>query len=589
MPGLAGFTSLIPLSPKQLDTQLQAIKCNLIAPPGAKEHNILFGPQTAGTFIGTQPHTKTYQNKTGIIAWLEGNLFNVTNLCKQRNLPQHTDLELLVAIAINPDYKNILKNIDGLFSAVVLDTNQNQLHIFTDRYGLRPLYWHQNPNGLFWASEPKAFLNLPHFSPKITAETATFFLETGQLPPNHTWFEGVTQVPPASHIIYNTTNGNLTKERYWWWDQLSLRLDCRNKDDLIQEFGHLFQAAVAQQSQVDKPGLLLSGGLDSRAVFAALPGSPHTFTFGLPNSNDVRIATDVAAVKMSPHTVFPLSQDNWLTPRMEATWWTDGALNLMHMHGAEHLTQIVKEINVCFNGAGGDGLAGGGHLFESHKLNHYLSQNLHMHLDNAPTIRHHIEKAFQNARSAHAFYIDWRMRGFSIMGPRMGLFKGVDYRLPFLDNQLQEFLFGLPLEIKNNNSLYRQMLINTYPVYFQDIPWAKTGKPITWSKWAIRSAKFFQKLKKKTTTTSMTDYPNWLRDPAFQKVINTWVHTRTARFANFTSPEIFEHKWSEHLAGQDHSEMICRYLTLELYLRQVFDKQYRTETEIRAFINNKTS
>jgi len=580
MPGLAGFTSSKHLSPKQLDTQLQALKRTLIVPHGAKEHNILFGPQTAGTFIGTQSQTKTYQNHTGIIAWLDGNIFNSTTLCKQRNLPQKTDLELLVAIAVNPDYKSILKNIDGLFSAVVLDTNQNQLHIFTDRYGLRPLYWHLHNSGLFWASEPKAFLNLPHFSPKITSDTATTFLTTGQLPPDQTWFDGVTQVPPASHFIYNTTHGTLTRERYWWWDQVSPRLDYRNTDDLIQEFGHLFKSAVTLQSQLDNQGLLLSGGLDSRAVFAALPGSPPTFTFGQPHSNDVRIATDVAAIKMSNHTVLPLSQDNWLTPRLEAIWWTDGALNLMHMHGVEHLTQIAQAIKVCFNGAGGDGLAGGGHLFEPHKLNHYLSENLHLHLDLAPIAQQHIEKAFQNARSAHAFYIDWRMRGFSMIGPRMGLFKGVDYRLPFLDNQLQEFLFGLPLEIKQNNNLYRQMLLKTFPTYFQNIPWAKTGKPISWTKWAVRSAKLLQKLQKKDLTTPLTDYPNWLRETTSQKVIHTLVNTRTARFANLTLPETFEQMWAEHLAGQDHSEMICRYLTLELYLRQVFDKQYRTEAEI---------
>ena len=580
MPGITGFTSLIHLSPKQLDTHLQALKHNLIVPPNATDHDILFGPQTAGTFIGPHPPTKTYQNNTGIVAWLDGDLFNSTSLCKQRNLPHQTDIELLVAVAITPNYKSILKNIDGLFSAVVLDTNKNQLHIFTDRYGLRPLYWHITSSGLYWSSEPKAFINLPNFSPQITHETATTFLTTGQLPPNQTWFEGVTQVPPASHLIYNTSNGTLTRERYWWWDQVSPRLDYRKTDDLIQEFGHIFQSAVTLRSHSDNQGLLLSGGLDSRAVFAALPGSPPTFTFGQPNSNDVRIATDVAAIKMSNHTVFPLTQNNWLQPRIEATWWTDGALNLMHMHGVEHLSQIAQKIDLCFNGAGGDGLAGGGHLFEPHQLNSYLSKNLHLNLTHAPFARQHLEKAFQNARSSHAFYIDWRMRGFSIMGPRMGLFKGVDYRLPFLDNHIQEFLFGLPLEVKQNNNLYRLMLLKTFPTYFQEIPWAKTGKPISWSKWAIQSAKLLSKLKNKDHPTPFTDYPNWLREESAQKIIHTLVQTRTARFGHITSPETFAQKWAEHLSGQDHSEIICRYLTLELYLRQVFDKQYRTETEI---------
>jgi len=589
MLGLVGFTSRTHLSPHALDARLEALKSNLIVPNDHTAHDILFGPQTAGTLICPQWQTspRTFQNRTGIIAWLEGDLFNRKTITDQRNWSMTSDIELLISLVTNPDHKSTLKMVDGLFSLILLDTHKNQLHILTDRYGLRPLYWHVTPTGLSWASEAKAFLKLPDFSPTIRPDTATTFLATGQLPPDQTWFEGVTQVPPASHIIYNTATGNLTRERYWWWDQISTRVGKINLTDAAQEFGHLFERAVKLRTQPDHQGLMLSGGLDSRAIFAALPGAAPTYTFGHANSTEVQIAAKVAAIRMSPHTILPLDQDNWLQPRMEAVWWTDGALNIMHMHGVEHLDTINQAIRVGFNGAGGDGLAGGGHLFESHNHHHYLSHNLHLQIENTPVARQHLDKAFIDAGSAHAFYIDWRMRGFSIHGPRMGLFKGIDYRLPFLDNDLQAFLFALPLSYKQNSTLYRQMLLHTFPAYFRDIPWARTGKPITWSKWALRSAKLLQKLQKKSQKNQFTNYPSWLREPNTQTVINTLLNTPTAQFSTITSPDTFKQLWADHLSGQDHSDQIGRYLTLELYLRQVFNNRYRTHEETQSLFTQK--
>jgi len=180
MPGLVGFTSRTHLSPHALDARLEALKSNLIVPNDHTAHDILFGPQTAGTLICPQWQTspRTFQNRTGIIAWLEGDLFNRKTITDQRNWSMTSDIELLISLVTNPDHKSTLKMVDGLFSLILLDTHKNQLHILTDRYGLRPLYWHVTPTGLSWASEAKAFSKLPEFSPTIRPDTSTTFLAT---------------------------------------------------------------------------------------------------------------------------------------------------------------------------------------------------------------------------------------------------------------------------------------------------------------------------------------------------------------------------------------------------------------------------
>lgn len=583
MPGLFGFTSLENLSPQKLDARLQKMKDLAIIPPNHEEHDILFGPQTAGTLLSPNriQTPQTFQNSTGMIAWFEGQLYNREILSQQHNWHFENDIEFLISLLTNPEHKRGLKNVDGLFNLIVLDAHKNQLHILTDRYGLRPLFLWQHKNGLSWASESKAFLGLPGFTPKISRFATTVFLTSGQLPHNQTWLENVTLAPPATHIVYNTQSGQISRERYWWWDQVTTKVGKPNLDDLAEEFGTRFKKATELRANTSELGLLLSGGLDSRAVFAAMPGSTTTFTFGQPNSAEVAIAKEVAETRSAPHHILALSEENWLNPRFEGVWWTDGALNILHMHGIEHLNTIANEVAVCFNGAGGDGFAGGGHLFESHLYTQYLQNNLHIDLDSDPTTRQSLEKAFQNTNTAHGFYVDWRMRGFTIHGPRLGLFKGVDYRLPFLDNELQEFLFGLPLSVKQDNKLYRHMLLKTFPNFFEKIPWAKTGKPIGWSNWALKTSKALQKIKRTKSTVPFTNYPQWLRHDYTQKIVQQLLLSNTARSTDLISNNTFSQLWSEHQSEtHDHTELIGRYLTLEIYTRQVLDKTFRSSQEI---------
>ncbi|MBT3605507.1 MAG: hypothetical protein HN521_20780, partial [Candidatus Latescibacteria bacterium] len=122
MPGLAGFTSLQNLSPQELDTRLQALKRNMIVPPHHTDHEILFGPQTAGTHFGPewQSRPSVYQNQKGLIAWLDGTLYNRKILCEQNSWSFESDIEFIVSVVTNPDHQRALNKIDGLFAAVIL-------------------------------------------------------------------------------------------------------------------------------------------------------------------------------------------------------------------------------------------------------------------------------------------------------------------------------------------------------------------------------------------------------------------------------------------------------------------------------------
>ena len=561
---LAGFTSQSPLDFRELTRELTRMADSLVV--HQKAHPFVVAPHIAGVAFAPdwRATPPVCQTQTGHIAWLDGEFFNRSALARSAT----SDPEFLVQ-AIT-DERELLNRIDGLFAGVVFDTHKNELHIVTDRYGLRPLYWTRLGNRIAWASQTKAFLALPEFSPAIDPISRDIFFATGQLPSDRTWLKGVAPVPAATKMTFRISDGSLTQRRYWSWDEIVPLDRHHSQRELAHELGARFRTAVEQRT-TSQTGLALSGGLDSRAILAAMSRVPKTFTFGHPDSADVRIAAQAASVKNAPHTVFPIHNQNWLLPRISGVWYADGALDLLHMHGIEHLKQQKEACDICLNGAGGDGLAGAGHLFPPNKLSDYLKNKLHVRA-NSDVIQH-LETAFNNAGSAHAFYIDWRMRGFTLHGPRLGLLHGLEYRLPFLDNQVQEFLYSIPLQQKANNRLYRQMLLQTFPEYFKNIPYQATGFPISYSPWTIKILRGLARLRNRPSHT-FADYANWLRQSPGKNLGDHLLYN-TSETSKL---------WQRHLAGEDHTVILGRYLTYQLYLLQLFDSKYRTSEEVAELL-----
>ncbi len=561
---LAGFISQSPLTSRELTHSLTRMADCLVV--HQKAHRIVFAPHVAGVAFAPDWRTTlpAYQTQTGHIAYLDGEFFNRTDQARSAT----SDLEFLVEIIA--DRRELLNCINGLFSGVVFDTQKNELHIITDRYGLRPLYWTRQGNRIAWASQTKAFLALPEFSPVIDPISRDMFFATGQLPSDRTWLKGVAPVPAATQMTFRISDGSLTQQCYWSWDEIAPLTGHHTQRELAHELGVRFRTAVEQRTTA-QTGLALSGGLDSRAILAAMPGAPETFTFGHPDSADVRIAAQAASVKNATHTVLPIHSQNWLLPRISGVWYADGALDLIHMHGIEHLKQQKEACDISLNGAGGDGLAGAGHLFHPNGLSAYLKNKLHIKADRNTT--QHLKTAFNEAGSAHAFYIDWRMRRFTLHGPRMGLLHGLEYRLPFLDNQVQEFLYSIPLQQKANNRLYRQMLLDTFPEYFKNIPYQATGFPISHSSWTVKILRRLTGLRNPTPQT-FADYANWLRQSPGKNLCDHLLYN-TSNTSKL---------WQRHLAGEDHTIFLGRYMTYQLYLIQLFDGKYRTSEDVAELL-----
>lgn len=515
--------------------------------------------------------------------WLDGEVQRVGG--EPADL-SHSARLLVEAVDGGPD---LLRRLDGSFAACVYEPAHRRVHLVTDRYGTRQLYTHRTPGGLVWSSEIKAMLALPEFPPKVDAEAVAAFVEVGHYIEDRTCFSGVTMVPPATMVTFEVQNGGVhdTSVTYWRWDDIHEGA-CDSFDAAARELGSHFRRAVARCCAGTQPGVLLSGGLDSRAILAAAPSNARlkgTVTFGRAGCDDARIASRAAVVRGVPHRVVGTRQESWFEERLEGVWVTDGQLGINHMAGFEAVQAAARTFGTNLHGFGGDTIYGGGFLKSLDVALGPAALEAAADWFGCPPGALAPVARFEEKRLEY-WLLNQRSRRFIQMGVKL-LRTAQRQRFPFLDSRLVEFVYGVPAAYRFRNRLYEAMLLQCYPSYFRGIPWQKEGLPIgsprplrravsTWkrargraerlgvlpSRWAPRDRQ-------------MVPCGAWLREAPARRDLDGLFRSRSALFPEFVPRERVVGAWEAHLSGQDLTESLCRYAALEVWLQQVFEGRLR--------------
>jgi len=517
-------------------------------------------------FYASRSHINIAQKKSqpsevgGVYCWLDGEFINRDELKTLiKETMDFSDPELLLRLYIEiPDFEFLLK-IDGTYSAVILDTNVNKLFLLTDRYGLRDIYWMHKEGQLAWASEIKALTLMPGFSLEINRAGVENLLRWRYFFDDETWFKDIRMLLPSTVLSYDLKDGSTSMRRYWSYDDIGAIPKDVNEDVLIETIAELFSSAVGKCSLYEgRVGLTLSGGLDSRALLAAMPdlGYPvPAVTFGKKGCADVRIAAMVTKKTNASHYVFELRPDNWFPPRFKGVWWTDGQLSFIHMHGIEFMPEIKKLFDVHMNGFAGDAVLGGSFV------------------------------GLRDLTATQKF--NQHVRRFTNTGKKLiNVF--VESRLPFMSNKLFETALGIPAEMKNDSAIYKKFLLKHYPELYMDIPWQKTGLPITAGKVQVKFKRLLKRIKNKFNkglrklgltpddNDIYSDYALWLRLEPVKSIIIKILTAKDALYPEWIPRETVLSVLNDHMSGIDHSEKLGVFLTSEIWLQQILNGKYRT-------------
>lgn len=192
------------------------------------------------------------------------------------------------------------ERLDGMFAIALWDARRRRLLLGRDRFGEKPLYYYDGPDGCFaFASELRAFSALPDLDRELDWAALDQYLSLGYILAPSTPFRCVKKVLPGHFLVVDLAAEGVREIRYWTPAPPNEERSHSRDEEYLDEFRDLLVNAVRGRMVSDVPvGAFLSGGIDSSLIVAAMAevgaGRARTFSIGSPGFalND---ETDVAA------------------------------------------------------------------------------------------------------------------------------------------------------------------------------------------------------------------------------------------------------------------------------------------------------
>ena len=201
------------------------------------------------------------------------------------------DLAVLAVLERRASLSEGIALLNGSFLVLVYDASRKELTVANDRFAAFSLHLHRAGNTWWAASSLKWLWDRVAFAQGIDEAGAAEFLFLRRFLGDRTVAKGVRYFPAAS-LLHIASDGSANEQRYWRPDYSKA---APKESELPGLLADGLRAAVdAHQSDERKYGLLLSGGLDSRAILAAACKPTGCYTTCLRENNESAVARAVA-------------------------------------------------------------------------------------------------------------------------------------------------------------------------------------------------------------------------------------------------------------------------------------------------------
>ena len=294
------------------------------------------------------------------------NFHELRRSLEQRGVRFHTrcDTEVILR-AYEADGAACVGRLRGMFAFALWDEREQSCFLARDRFGIKPLYYHQHNGRLTFASEVKALLASGLVSRQLDADGLFGYFLTGTVPEPRTLLRDVHCLEAGSYAIWR--DGRLTSHKYW---DLTF-VDAASDTDPIARTRAALMDSVDHHFISDVPvGVFLSGGVDSTALVAlasqARNRELHTFSLAFPGwSEDEGTVARRTAAHLGTHHA------EWSIDGATANALFDGFLAASDQPSIDGLntfavSRLAREhgMKVVLSGLGGDELFAGYKSFD---------------------------------------------------------------------------------------------------------------------------------------------------------------------------------------------------------------------------------
>lgn len=377
------------------------------------------------SFKGNQP---LYHPRKPYVLICNGEIYNYKELKSEFNVETYSksDCEIILYLYEKKySIESIIKKLDGVFSFILYDGENNLLYVARDPFGVRPLFFGKDLyNNYVFASEMKSIYNLCN---PLT----------------------INQFNPGFFMTYSFHCNKVLKYSKYFNIKKYIKYEYENV--ILQNINLKLKQAVKKRLLSDRPiGCLLSGGLDSSLIASITSsyfkknkkGKLKTFSIGLPGSTDLKYASMVAKHIGSEHHTVSVTEAEFLNAipevikHIESYDTTTVRASVGNYLVAKYIKQNT-DITVVFNGDGSD------------------EQSGYIYLANAPSDFDFYNECLKLMSEIHYFDV---LRSDRSISSNWSL----ESRTPFLDKDFVNYYMNIPVEYKtyykNENKIEKYIL-----------------------------------------------------------------------------------------------------------------------------------
>jgi len=198
-----------------------------------------------------------------------GMIYNYLELKAELQTLGHTfhtssDTEVIL-VAYREWQMEAFSRFNGMWAIVIYDTNEQRVICSRDRFGIKPLYYIQINNNLYFASEIKAFRAVKDWKPRVNHTRLYEYLAFNMSDhTSETMFDGVFQLPRSHNVIIDLKGERMYFSQYYNISQSTAKNDG-------SDFLSLLEDAIRLRTRTDVPlASTLSGGMDSSSIVSML-------------------------------------------------------------------------------------------------------------------------------------------------------------------------------------------------------------------------------------------------------------------------------------------------------------------------------
>lgn len=210
-------------------------------------------------------HQPMLNESSDLIISFNGEIYNYLDLKKELetvglSFRTKTDTEVILK-AYEHWGTSSFDKLEGIFAFVLYDKKQQLFFLVRDHLGVKPLYYFLDENELLFSSEVRAFKALKK-DWKENEDWKILFLAFGSIPHPYTTLSGVVQLAPGSYLKLDLKN--FTNQVHFYYRFNNLDYATTSAQEVLTQMQISLQKSLRKNLISDAPlGIFLSGGIDS--------------------------------------------------------------------------------------------------------------------------------------------------------------------------------------------------------------------------------------------------------------------------------------------------------------------------------------